>query len=104
MTARVCGSPGCPELTPCPHHARKPWGNVSPRNATRPPDAMERRARVRERDEGVCYWCGLPNAHHVDHVVSVSDGGTWDESNLAVMHDACHADKTQRERSARETT
>lgn len=106
MVARVCATPGCPELKPCPHHAPAPGWNIRPskRNQTRPPDAMEIRARVRQRDEGVCYWCGLPGASHVDHLRAVADGGTWDESNLAVMHEECHAEKTAAERAARSRT
>lgn len=101
MAARVCATPGCPELTPCPQHTpRNGWAErPSPRNQHRPPDAKEIRARVLQRDEGVCYWCGHPGANHVDHVRPVAAGGAWDETNLAVMHPECHGEKTRRERT-----
>lgn len=106
MAARVCGTPGCPELKPCPHHVPAPGWNTRPskRNQTRPSDAMEIRDRVRQRDEGICYWCGEPGARHVDHILAVADGGTWDESNMAVMHEACHDEKTRIEAARRTHT
>lgn len=104
MVARVCGVPGCPELKPCELHPVKPQGwqqRPSKRNQTRPDDASDRRRLVRERDEGVCYWCGGPGAWHVDHVAAIADGGSWDTSNLAVMHEACHDEKTRNEAATR---
>lgn len=106
MVARVCGKPGCPELKPCPVHVPTPGWDARPskRNESRPPDAMEIRARVRQRDEGVCYWCGAPGARHVDHVLAIADGGTWDEANMAVMHERCHDEKTRNEAARRSHT
>lgn len=106
MVARVCPQPGCPQLAPCPQHT-PPVGwttRPSPRNQSRPGNARALRDRIRRRDRGICYWCGQPGAHHVDHIQAIADGGTWDESNLAVMHSDCHADKTARERAARTST
>ena len=104
MVARVCGQPGCPELTPCPHHPRTSWSNTSARNLTRPSDFKERKARVLVRDGRRCYWCGQAGADHVDHVVAVADGGSWHDSNLASIHaNPCHREKTLAERRERQT-
>lgn len=105
MAARVCATPGCPELKPCPRHvpvAPTGWHvRPSKRNQTRPPDAKERRAQVRQRDEGICVWCGRPGAWDVDHIRAIADGGTWELDNMATMHRECHEDKTRAEAEAR---
>jgi len=46
---------------------------------------------------GCCHLCGRKGATQVDHVVPLAEGGADDESNLAPIHDDCHAQKTAAE-------
>lgn len=59
------------------------------------------RKLILSRDKGLCQVC-LGNgryrpAHHVDHRVPKSEGGTDDESNLQSICRDCHRTKTQAE-------
>ncbi|MEI2728332.1 MAG: HNH endonuclease signature motif containing protein [Candidatus Nanopelagicales bacterium] len=59
------------------------------------------KARVLERDAGVCHVCGNHGADQVDHVIPVSQGGSHDDANLAAIHSwPCHSSKTAREARA----
>jgi hypothetical protein len=56
------------------------------------------RARVRERAEGRCEYCRLPDTaqflpYHVEHIVAKQHGGGDDEANLAWSCDRCNAYK-----------
>lgn len=51
------------------------------------------RAKLVERDGGICHLCGLPVAEgevSVDHLIPISKGGghTWD--NVALAHTRCN--------------
>lgn len=58
------------------------------------------RRRILRRDAGMCYLDGRPGATEVDHVVSVANGGSEEDSNLAAIHTECHRRKTGREARA----
>ncbi|MER7208551.1 HNH endonuclease signature motif containing protein [Streptosporangium sp. NPDC000239] len=73
-----------------------PWSKPSPRNRTRPRNAATLIRRARHRDRERCYVCGGPG-RIVDHVLPVSEGGSWDLSNLACICDACHRTKSSEE-------
>jgi 5-methylcytosine-specific restriction enzyme A len=65
------------------------------------------RKRIRERD---CYTCQNPkcnravNVGECDHVVSLDDGGTNDDSNLQLLCIECHKNKTAIDRGYKLTT
>jgi 5-methylcytosine-specific restriction protein A len=109
MAARkVCAEPGCPQLQPCPLHARKPWQRDAPRS-TLSGSRQQKRARfVLLRDDGRCHVCGDYGADEADHVIPVAEGGADDVSNMAAIHggsDSCHSRKTaaEAERARRRT-
>ncbi len=55
-----------------------------------------KKQKVLERDNFTCVNCGVSgdfNALEVDHIVSVKDGGTNDESNLQTLCYKCNMDK-----------
>jgi 5-methylcytosine-specific restriction endonuclease McrA len=58
---------------------------------------------VLKEAEYVCYYCGLPGADRVDHIIARSDGGSLKaRSNLGAIHqDPCHEEKTQAENARR---
>lgn len=82
--SHVCGVPGCPQLTPCPTHAR-------PRNARWSSDrdgAAQNRfsAAVKRRAGGHCERCGASaplSAHHVRP--------GYDPALGLALCDGCHA-------------
>lgn len=47
------------------------------------------RARVHERDRGLCLICGSP-AGHTHHILYRSQGGKHTEANLASLCGVCH--------------
>ena len=101
----VCSAQGCPELVPvgegrCDEHARPAWSNPSQHALNRPRDWHKRRAKVKRRDGGRCVRCGGTGTH-VDHIVPVSKGGSWELANLQLLCVACHSQKTRMERRAR---
>ena len=49
---------------------------------------------IRERDFHVCRECGQP-AREVDHIVEYADGGSNDPSNLQLLCDIHHNQKTR---------
>ena len=54
---------------------------------------IARRRFIYERDAGRCYSCGVPVAQDqfdLDHLIPVSNGGTSEESNIAVSCRFCN--------------
>ncbi|AXQ62059.1 HNH endonuclease [Gordonia phage Float294] len=76
----------------CKEHWRKSFGVKVPTRDR--PLTEDEKNFVRERDFHVCRECGEP-AHQVDHIVERIDGGGNEPSNLQLLCDACHADKTR---------
>lgn len=66
------------------------------------------RVRVFDRDQGVCYLCGLPiqigQQWHVEHVKPLWCGGIDAETNMSPAHIDCHATKTKAEAAPRAKT
>lgn len=103
----VCTAQGCPELVPagrseskCDAHARPAWSNPSRHTRERPRNWRIIRGRVKRRDRGRCVMCGLPG-NEVDHIVPVSEGGTWDMDNLQLLCGPHHIVKTRMDRQRR---
>lgn len=75
MKISVCSEPGCPELTIdryCDSHVKD---NRSPSSrATGRRDHRKLKAKVLERDNFICQYCGGP-ADQADHKIPVSKGG-----------------------------
>jgi len=50
--------------------------------------------RLLKRQKGLCAHCGQPltveTGHHRNHVIPWSAGGTWEDSNLELIHPVCH--------------
>ena len=97
-----CSKPNCPNLVPmtasrCPAHAAVPWHSNNPRRHQRTNGwAWSRtRQRILDRDVHRC-GCGAP-ASQVDHVLSIGQGGSDDDSNLRAICLHCHAKKTATE-------
>lgn len=60
-----------------------------------PPDWVERRMTVFERDNYTCQYCGLRvESPHCDHVFPRSRGGSDDIENLATACPACNLSKS----------
>jgi 5-methylcytosine-specific restriction endonuclease McrA len=98
----ICSKSGCLNISvrenKCELHARPSWSRISKRNLARPPNMGLLKHSVRQRDQGVCYVCGSSGNKTVDHKTPVSRGGTNELSNLAVICDPCHENKTYKER------
>ena len=78
MSARVCATPGCPELTSarhCPAHTQHRPGRPGRWEWTK------LRARILA-SRPTCAICGTRPATTVDHIRPVSRGGTDHPSNL----------------------
>lgn len=88
---RVCGQPGCPNLTTnryCPTHAHLDTGQ---RGSTR--TWRSTRTHVINTHGLTCAICLQPvhpDDVHIDHVVTKRDGGTDDPDNLRVTHARCN--------------
>lgn len=97
--AKICSSPGCPQLQPCPTHKQEAWAGSTRRTKTGSGSRQQKRARfVLRRDAGICHICGQPGADEADHVIPVSEGGEPGVDNMAAVHSKpCHAKKTQAE-------
>ena len=79
----------------CPSHQRVSWEGVSDKRRRVPALTEAEKNFVRERDWGVCCYCGA-EAREVDHVKEVSDGGDNRPSNLQLLCDEHHREKTRR--------
>ena len=76
-----------------PKHLAK-WKRDRARIFGRIPLALAIRVRVMERDGAVCRYCGdTEGPFHVDHIVSVANGGTDELDNLGVACKACNLSK-----------
>jgi 5-methylcytosine-specific restriction endonuclease McrA len=63
------------------------------------------RTAILKRDKYTCQECGIkvhdrskgdwntPDKAHIDHIVSLEDGGTWDEGNLQTLCRTCNLEK-----------
>lgn len=57
------------------------------------------RLRIRERDGYCCKRCGIAvKAGVVDHIKPLEHGGSNADSNLQLLCDPCHVDKTNTDR------
>lgn len=83
----------------------KPAKSRSQQNRIRGSAWMAIRARILQRDSGLCQICKaagrLTMATEVDHRVPLEDGGSNDDSNLDSVCQPCHAIKTAEEASRR---
>lgn len=91
--SRPCSHAGCPNLQPCPVHARQPWLHRNRRPL--PTGWGQLRAQVL-REEPTCRSCGEPSTT-VDHIIPRTQGGGDERSNLQALCKRCHGNKTQRE-------
>lgn len=102
MRARkICSSPGCFNLQPCPDHPKKAWekGGAEP-DRLRGRKAVTRRRRVLERDNFTCYICGevrLENGLIADHVKPLAEGGADTMGNLRAICLDCDQVKSAEE-------
>lgn len=78
----------------CKEHWRKSWVGVSDKKRRVPALTEEQKDYVRERDFHVCRLCG-DDANEVDHIHEVADGGDNRPSNLQLLCDSCHRQKTR---------
>lgn len=81
----VCAVPGCPQIRPCSVHGRRSRNGSTWQWRTI-------RARILERDQGVCQLCG-DRATQVDHIVPRIEGGTDNDANLQALCAACNLAK-----------
>jgi 5-methylcytosine-specific restriction endonuclease McrA len=51
------------------------------------------RLKVLERDNYICFYCGIPKATHVDHITPVSKAGSDELSNLISACQNCNLSK-----------
>jgi 5-methylcytosine-specific restriction enzyme A len=71
-------------------------GNADKRTTGRA--GQEQRKRIRERDGYQCQSCKIAvNQGQCDHIKSLDDGGTSDDSNMQLLCDTCHYEKTCRD-------
>jgi 5-methylcytosine-specific restriction endonuclease McrA len=72
------------------------WRKVSLVQSPEPPMIepwSQIRKRIFKRDGHVCTYCGARGATHIDHVVPVSTGGSYEDDNLVVACRACNLSK-----------
>lgn len=98
---KVCATPGCPHVQPCPNpdHAPKPWASSDRGQHTLSGSKQQARAkRILRRYRRICHVCGKGGADQVDHVIPLGEGGEDTNANLRPIHSRpCHRDKTQAE-------
>jgi len=90
---RPCTAVGCPNLQPCPLHARRPWQQRLSRQQRGYGAAWERIRDQVLREEQRCAWGSLPNedgpcwsdSSTADHIVPKAQGGTDDRENLRAL-------------------
>ena len=79
---------------------RKPFAKYLPWWMQKHIRNQERRAAVRKRDGDECWHCGNPmrfgppfnagKAATIEHVMPLSQGGTWALGNLRLCHGRCN--------------
>lgn len=77
----------------CEEHWRKSWERGGDKKRAVPALPHAVKEMVRERDYHICRICGEP-ANEVDHIDEVVDGGTNIPSNLQLLCDRHHREKT----------
>lgn len=72
------------------------WG----RRMGKHPLLPKRVARLLKQQDGKCRFCGLnfrnEDILEVDHIIPISEGGGYKFSNLQLLHEHCHDNKTRR--------
>lgn len=100
---RIAAGPFCAACAATEEGERQ--GRQPYRVGYRDPDYHRNAARARKRAGGRCELCGAPftddDPAEVDHIVSLSEGGTNDPGNLRVIH---RSENQQRRRRPRKTT
>ena len=106
---RPCSHPGCPRLTNsrfCEEHAKQEAQRYERYQRDPTVKKLYGRAWQRVRDRFIaahplCQRCKerskITPAQEVHHIVSLSQGGTHDETNLMVLCTSCHSEITARE-------
>lgn len=79
----------------CADHLRISWEGVSDKKRRIPALTEPQKTFIRERDFGICRFCGEP-ANEVDHIREVADGGDNRPSNLQLLCDDHHKEKTRK--------
>ena len=70
---------------------------TDPQRTTRKPLSTRTRFEIFKRDEFTCQYCGrrAPDVVlHVDHIVPLADGGTYDQMNLITSCAECNGGKS----------
>lgn len=62
------------------------------------------RARIIQRDGGICHLCGHPGADTADHIIPWSLGGTDNPANLKAAHRHCNRVRGNRTVATARTT
>jgi 5-methylcytosine-specific restriction protein A len=109
--AKPCMYPGCGVLTRdgtsrCEKHKTGGWSRpvicLTTTQRGYGWEWQQLRERILKRDEGLCQVCfkrgKFTLARDVDHIVSKSNGGTDDDSNLQSICLPCHKVKTAEEK------
>ena len=81
----------------CEQHWRKSWEDASDKRRRVPALTQTEKDYIRSRDYHVCRLCGEP-AHEVDHIKEIIDGGDNRPSNLQLLCDPHHREKTAHEK------
>jgi len=88
---RPCPAPRCPNLEPCPEHARRAW-QTSTRAARLPANWRKLTRIVKARAHATCERCGRPAPDgECDHVQRGDDHRL---DNLQWLCRTCHRTKT----------
>lgn len=110
--SKPCGTPGCPNLQPCPEHTRKSWATHTGRHGRMRSGSREQRLNraVMLRDEGRCHICGEYGADEVDHVIPLKPAARLPRDRDLPLHfidsmdnrkpahaKPCHAEKSAME-------
>src|SRR3990167_4099221 len=91
---RVCSSPGCPNLRPCPKHPeRRPFANRRPH--TDPGWVRSAWSKAVLARDPVCVICGQRPSTEAHHVKAEADGGRATMENGAGLCGPCHERITQ---------
>ena len=97
---RACSYPACPEVQPCPVHARKAWATTTTSRHKRGYDWQWTKARNRyAKAHPWCEWPGCAQAMvDVDHIVPLAAGGArLDTNNMQSLCTQHHKEKTKRD-------